>query len=76
MKKECSDLYCIIHSYFIGDWCKYALSSKVLEFQGKTENILENIICIETVWTPKIFGILHYLTKISRQVHLKHVFKG
>ena len=66
MKKECSDLYCI-HSYLIGDWCKYALSSKLLGYQGKTENILENIFfCIETVWTPKIFGILHYLTKISR----------
>ena len=73
MKKECSDLYCI-HSYFISDWCKYALSSKVLEYQGIFENIFENISCTETVWTPKIFGSLHYLTKISRQVHLIHVF--
>ena len=45
MKKECSDLYCI-HSYFIGDWCKYALSRKALEYQGKAKNILENIFCI------------------------------
>ena len=50
------------------------LSSKVPEYHGKTENILENIFCIETVWTPKIFDIIHYLTKISCQVHLKHVF--
>ena len=48
--------------------------SKVLEYQGKTENILENIFCIETVWTPTIFDILYYLTKISCQVHSKHVF--
>ena len=47
----CSDLFCI-HSYFIGDWCKQALSSGVLEYQGKTENILGNIFCIETVWRP------------------------
>ena len=39
-----------------------------------TENILENIFCIETVWTSKIFDILHYLTRISGQVHLKLVF--
>ena len=50
------------------------ISNKVLEYQGKTENILENIFCIETVWTSKIFGILHHLTKISRQIHLKHAF--
>ena len=49
--------------------------SKVLEYEGKIENILENIFCIETVWTPKIFDILYYLTKISCQVHLKHVFR-
>ena len=66
MKKEC-DRYCI-HSYFIGNL------SKVLEYQGKTENILENIFWIEIVWTPKIFDILYFLTKISCQVHLKHVF--
>ena len=35
-EKGCSDFYCI-HSYFIGDWCKHALSSKVLEYQGKTK---------------------------------------
>ena len=51
-----------------------AYCSRVLEYQGKTENILENIFCIETVWRPKIFDILHYSTKISCQVHLKHVF--
>ena len=48
--------------------------SKVLEYEGKIENILVNIFCIETVWTPKIFDFLYYLTKISCQVHLKHLF--
>ena len=48
--------------------------SKVLEYQGKTENILENIFCIETVLTLTIFDILYYLTKISCQVHSKNVF--
>ena len=67
-------IFFCIHSYFIGDWCKLALSSRVLEYQGKTENNLENIFCIETVWRPKIFDILDYSTKISCQVHLKHVF--
>ena len=54
----------------------YVSLSKVLEYQGKTENILENKFCTETVWTPMIFYILYYLTKISCQVHLKHVFEG
>ena len=30
----------------------------VLEYEGKTENILENIFCIETVWTSKIFDLV------------------
>ena len=48
---------------------------KVLENEGKTENIFENIFCIETVWAPKIFDMLHYLNKISCQVQLKHEFR-
>ena len=49
--------------------------SKVLEWEGKTD-ILENISCIniETVWTCKICDILHYLAKLSCQVHLSHAF--
>ena len=30
-------------------WLVVVSLSKVLEYQGKTENILENIFCIETV---------------------------
>ena len=69
MKKECSDPY-YIHSFIIGDWCKKGK----LMYEGKTENIFENIFCIETVWAPMIIDMLHYLNKISCQVQLKHEF--
>ena len=68
-------IFVCIHSFFIGDWCKKALRSRVLEYQGKTENILENNFCIKTVWRLKIFDILHYSTKISCQVHLNMYFR-
>ena len=44
---------------------------KVLEYEGKTENIFEKIFCIETVWAPKIFDMLHYFKQISCQFQLK-----
>ena len=53
-----------IHTLYVTGVSKpYKVDLLEYHCNSKTEHILENLFCIETVWAPKIFDILYYLTR-------------